>query len=103
MRRFGVLFCFDGEDREEEGDEQADGREGRECGEDRVDQDGHAGHALERAQRAQRAHRADHRIVAHCREEDGQPRERDDHKVELAPRVAQVRVLVHEEAVGEDL
>ena len=64
---------------------------------------GHAGHPLERTERPERTEGADDGIVAHRGEEDGCPRERDDHKVELAPRVAQVRLAVPKEAVGEHL
>ena len=71
---------------------------------DRADEHRHPGDPLERAERAERAHGSDGVHVAErLREEDGQPRERDDHKVELAPRVANVGVLVPDETVGEHL
>ena len=60
---------------------------------------GHAGHPLERAERPQRAEGADDGVVAHRGEEDGRPRQADDDKVELAPRVAQVRLGVPHKAV----
>jgi hypothetical protein len=90
-------------EKDEETEEQhvADSRERLEDG---ADEHGHARHALERTERAQRTHGAHRREVAEPRQQDGQPCEGDDDKVELAPRVAQVRVgAVEEEAVREDL
>ena len=59
--------------------------------------------SLERAERAQRAKRAERGEIAKTGEEDGDPRERDDDEVELAPAVLEVGTLMHEEAVSEDL
>ena len=70
---------------------------------DPLHQHRHAGDTLERSQWPERAKGTKDGVVAHRREDDGKPCKRDDHKVELAPRIVQVGRLVHEEAVGEDL
>ena len=63
----------------------------------------HPRHVLQRAQRPQRAHCTQAGEVASAWEYVRDPRHADDHKVEDAPAVAQVGVLVAHEAEGHDL
>eukprot|EP00966_Prymnesium_polylepis_P145406 3357991-Prymnesium_polylepis.2 len=88
---------------EDEAAEPGDVGELGDCGEDGIHEHRHARYSFERAEWSEGTERSDDGVVADGGEEDRQPPERDDHKVELAPSVAQVGVRVEHEAVGEDL
>jgi hypothetical protein len=67
------------------------------------DEHGHPGHSTQRSERPDSTHGADGGGVAQIGKEDGQPRERDNDRVDLAPWVAQVRVLVAQHAARHHL
>jgi hypothetical protein len=77
---------------------------GRGRGRGRVgDEDGHAWHALQGAEGAEGADGTDGGVVAEAGDEDGDPRQRDHHKVQLAPGVLEVSLRREDETVGDDL
>lgn len=103
--RCSHLHPDDPKDEEDEAAEQRDVRHLRQHAEDRLHEQRHTRDTLERPQWPQCANGADDGKVGGARllSKNGEPCERDDSKVELAPWVAEVRVLVEEQPVCEHL